>query len=379
MSAPPAPATLPAQAPPPAAPRVNAACVEHLPQGATRPELEESLAPRGFAGYAVPLSITVHHGKGETVLPEGFQLQRGSEAAIALERAGFAIPYIDAGSGLSMETVEEGEGAKTSLSIPILLLPKAPGDSELVLPPLPITLSRASGEVLTVCTKSHTIAALDPTGNETEPEVRRNPDPVVQREEWEAAKQVAWGLLAGVVAGVIIAYLIRSWRRRPKPVPVVAKRHPWVVALEELAELRNSAELEQHKTDEYFDKISDAVRKYLGARYGFDGLESTTDEMRRILKRVRPVVPGLEGIGFFLEECDLVKFARRVPSAEDCKLALDRGEQIVRSTTPPQFAPTLETIAANAAKKAGDKSGGKGKKADPSETPRRDPGGEARP
>jgi hypothetical protein len=327
---------------------VRSECVEHLPAGATRPELEESFADRGFAGYAVPLSITVKHGKGETVLPEGFHVQRGSDAALALERAGFAIPQVDGGAELKIETQESDGAAVTTLSIPILLLPKEPGDSELTLPPLPISLARASGEILTVCTESHTISALDPTGNETEPEVRPNPDPVPQREEWEAAKQVAWGLLAGVIVGIIVAYLIRQWLRRPRPVPIVPSRHPWVIALEEIAKIRNSTLLDEHRTDEYFDQVSDCVRKYLGARYGFDGLESTTDEMRRILKRVRPPVPGLDEITGFLEECDLVKFARKLPTEEDCRRALDRGEQIIQSTTPPVYAPTLGTVTHNA-------------------------------
>ena len=39
--------------------------------------------------------------------------------------------------------------------------------------------------------------------------------------------------------------------------------------------------------------MSDAVRKYLGGRYGFDGLETTTGEMTSILKRVEPPVVEL--------------------------------------------------------------------------------------
>lgn len=342
----------------PAAPptgSVRSECVEHLPTGATRPELEESFADRGFAGYAVPLSITVKHGKGETVLPEGFNVQRGSDAALALDRAGFAIPQVDGGAELKIETQESDDAAVTTLSIPILLLPKKPGDSDLVLPPLPISLARASGELLTVCTKPHTIAALDPTGNETEPEVRPNPDPVPQREEWEAAKQVAWGLLAGVIVGIIVAYLIRQWLRRPRPVRATPARHPWVVALDELATIRSSSLLAENRTDEHFDQVSDSVRKYLGARYGFDGLESTTDEMRRILKRVHPPVPGLDEITSFLEECDLVKFARKLPTQDECLQNLERGQQIVQSTTPPVYAPTLGTVAQNANRRHDDR------------------------
>ena len=34
---------------------------------------------------------------------------------------------------------------------------------------------------------------------------------------------------------------------------------------------------------EHFDRVSDIVRKYLGLRFGFDGLESTTREALAVL------------------------------------------------------------------------------------------------
>jgi hypothetical protein len=42
----------------------------------------------------------------------------------------------------------------------------------------------------------------------------------------------------------------------------------------------------------------------------------------------------LKRISVFLEECDLVKFARATPDGEACLEALSRGEEIVRTTIP---------------------------------------------
>jgi hypothetical protein len=119
----------------------------------------------------------------------------------------------------------------------------------------------------------------------------------------------------------------------------VPAKLPWIAALEQLEAIRRSGLLEEGKTDEFFDRVSDCVRSYLGARYGFDGLETTSDEMRALLKRVRPPVPVLPQIGEFLGDCDLVKFARVQPMEEDCLEALRRGEMIVRRTTPPAMRP----------------------------------------
>lgn len=88
------------------------------------------------------------------------------------------------------------------------------------------------------------------------------------------------------------------------------------------------------------------MRRYLGARYGFDtldqgynGLETTTGEMLDLLKRVRPPVLELPRIKDFLDECDLVKFARVTPTEEACRQALDRGEMIVQRTIPVMMIP----------------------------------------
>jgi hypothetical protein len=323
-----------AQEPPPGG-RTWASCAEHVPPGATRPEIKETFPERGLSGYAAVLEVTVTHGKGETVLPEGFKIQSASDAARALSGASFVIPDPDGGAGPLM-VVEHGESSSTTkLSIPFVPLPKDPGRNLMVLPPVPIAVARASGELVTVCTQPHPIVIEDPIANEVDPKVRPNPDPRPQREEWVFAKQFAAGLLIAIVTALLTAWLVRRWKARPKPVPVVPPKLPWLAALEELDAIRRSSLLAEDRTGEYFDRVSDCVRKYLGARYGFDGLESTTDEMRVTLKRIYPPVPGLNDIGDFLAECDLVKFARVVPAEDDCLKALTRGETIVRTTIPP--------------------------------------------
>jgi hypothetical protein len=334
-----------AQDAPSGAGRTWASCSEHVPPGATRPEIKEVFPERGLSGYAAHLEVTVTHGKGETVLPEGFKIQSASDAAKALASAHFVIPDPDGGAAPAI-TVEHGEAASTSkLVIPFVPLPKDPGRNFMVLPPVPIAVARASGELVTVCTAPHPIVIEDPIANEADPKVRPNPPPRPQREEWVLAKQVAVGLAIAAVTALLTALLVRRWKSRPRPAPVVPPKLPWIAALEELDQIRRSSLLADQRTPEYFDRVSDCVRKYLGARYGFDGLETTTDEMREILRRVYPPVPVLNEIGGFLADCDLVKFARVVPAEDDCLKALTEGETIVRRTIPPPVTAAEEARA----------------------------------
>src|SRR5262249_40635724 len=152
-------------------------------------------------------------------------------------------------------------------------LPAEAGRNVMTLPSLPIAVARASGDIVTVCTAPHRIKIEDPTANEADPKVKPNPPPRSQREEWVLAKQVTIGVLIGAVARVIGFFVYRWWSRRPKPVKLPPRKLPWVQAFEELAEIRESDLLAEGKADIYYERVSNTVRKYLGARYGFDGLE----------------------------------------------------------------------------------------------------------
>jgi hypothetical protein len=133
-------------------------------------------------------------------------------------------------------------------------------------------------------------------------------------------------------------------RARPVP-PPPPPRPPWEVALEELFDVRHAGLVAEGRLAEHFDRVSDTVRKYLGARYGFDGLESTTREALQVLRKITPAVP-LEAIEGFLRQADLVKFAKTTPSAEDGELALVRAEHIVRDTLPKNLPGELPAVPA---------------------------------
>jgi hypothetical protein len=283
--------------------------------------------------------VTIDHGKGETVLPQGFQVQSSGEAAHALAEAGFVLPDPDGGAGPTLSTTPTANGATTKIGIPMLVLPKTPGRSRMLLPPVPIAVARASGEVLTLCTEPHAVIVEDPTASTPDAKPKPNPAPRTQLEEWTLAKQLTIGAAIGAVLAALLAWLFVRWSRRPKPVPPPPPpRPPWEVAFEELFAIRYAGLAKDARFAEHYDRVSDAVRKYLGGRYGFDGLETTTREMTHVLKRIDPPVVELGTILGFLDECDLVKFARFTPSDEDCTRILDRGEYIVRVTIPPQVA-----------------------------------------
>jgi hypothetical protein len=328
--------------------RTQESCVERIPAGKDRPQFSEKIATHALSGHALTLEIVVQHGKGETVLPTGFRLLGDSPEAKALEREGFAFPDPEGVSGPRIERTEQGERATTKVRLSLVPLPKKPGRQTLLLPPLPIAVSRASGELVTVCTQAHTVTVEDPIANTPSPTPRGNPAARRQLEIWTAAKHVAFAALIALLVGAIAALLISRWLRRPKKVaPPPPPRPPWDVALEALHDIRHAGLTREGRFAEVFDRVSDVLRRYLGDRYGYDGLESTTREALVSLRLVTPAIDDLGGIETFMRDADLVKFARLTPSEGECLDLLARAESIVTRTIilTPLAVPLMTELA----------------------------------
>jgi hypothetical protein len=314
----------------------RSACIEHIPEGKERPVISETFPERGRAGYAATLLVEVPHGLGETVLPGGFRMQLDSPEGKAISAAEFAIPALDGPAAPRIQRHDAEGTVRTSVELPFVPLPKEPGPHTLTLPSVPIAIARQSGELITVCTTPHTLLVDDPTANTPHAVPRPNPPPLRQLEVWTAAKNIALGALIALPLGALIALLIGLWLRRERPAPPPPPPRPaWELALEALARVRSKRLIEQGLTGELFDEVSLAVRDYLGRRFGFDGLESTTRELLEHLGKLGPAAPARElgeDIESLLRRADLVKFANLTPEAAECELALERGERIVRGT-----------------------------------------------
>lgn len=319
-------------------------CLERIPQGAKRPKIEERYPGEAIAGYETTLELDIDHGQGETPLASGFRVAPNSDLDKALRAAGFLIAETDAGGTFSVETSKEGDRALTKVKLPVIVAPTQSGTRSLILPQMPISISRANGDSMTVCTRVHLVTVTDPTAGEDDPMPHPNPPPRAQIEPWPLMKWILLAIVAALLLLSALAYWIRKQMLLAAPDAEKVKRLPWDEALLELEALRASPLYDSRAgagaiRAELFDRVSDTVRKYLGARYGFDGLgfdglETTTDEMMTLLARVRPGVPRIDLVRTFLDECDLVKFARVEPAIADCDQALHRAESIVRATTP---------------------------------------------
>jgi hypothetical protein len=314
-----------------------------VPEGKNRPVFSEQFPAKGKSGFVAWLKVTVEHGKGEQILPGGFQPQLSSDGVKALEQAHFIFPNKHSPTAPRIVTKAKGDGLITTASLPFVPLPKKPGRQTLELPSMPIAVARASGEIVTVCTAPHTILLEDPIANDPNAKPKRNPAGERQIEEWTLLKNITYGALVALAAAAVGFALARWWMNRERPpVPAPPPRPPWEVALEAFSKIDDEGWIEQKVYAVHYDKVSDVVRNYLGALYGFDGLESTTREALTQLKRKLPPGELFDSIRSYLNNADLVKFARVTPTEAECHRVLEQGRKFVHDTmpsAPPPGAP----------------------------------------
>jgi len=150
-------------------------------------------------------------------------------------------------------------------------------------------------------------------------------------------------ILAGVLAAGLLAWGLIKWLRRPRPQVVVTKPlAPLDVRTRQALNALGKEDLPARgQVKDFYFRLSEILRGYLGERYGFEALECTTPELIASLRKLR--TPGLpeDQLLRFISESDLVKYAKAEASPESCAQSLAFGYELVEKTyVPPAPVPT---------------------------------------
>ena len=107
------------------------------------------------------------------------------------------------------------------------------------------------------------------------------------------------------------------------------------IALNELRTLLSKNWIEAENVEPFYTELSSIMRRYLENRFGLRAPERTTEEFIREATTSRLLSPDHQGLtSNFLEQCDLVKFARHRPQRADMQNAYHAAERLVRETIP---------------------------------------------
>jgi hypothetical protein len=151
-----------------------------------------------------------------------------------------------------------------------------------------------------------------------------------------------WIAAAAALAVLAILWLWRRRKRRALPqvaVPAAPPRPAHEAAYAELERLLSSGLLEAGRLKEFYIELAEIARRYVAARFGVDTFERTTAEILESLRLARLPVKGMALASEFFGACDVVKFAKYVPSSEETRATVDRAYRLIDETRPRESAP----------------------------------------
>lgn len=148
------------------------------------------------------------------------------------------------------------------------------------------------------------------------------------------AKYLPYAL--GILA-LIIAIILFVWYRKKKQNAVTKVKTPLDAhgeALEKLKQIEKQKLWQNEQTKEYYLAISETVRTYLEDRFKVNALESTTDEILETIPNVQAVKSLNNKLKDLLQQCDLAKYAKFKPSAEENNRLMKSAQDFVLHTKP---------------------------------------------
>jgi uncharacterized membrane protein len=143
---------------------------------------------------------------------------------------------------------------------------------------------------------------------------------------WPLWAMVAGVALMGIATGAILAG--RSARARAG-----GPAGPHTRALAELAQLEQLDLPGRGELERYHTELSNIVRRYLESRFRLPATEQTTPEFLESMKSAACLDDDQRRLlRDFLEQCDLVKFARITPSAEESRSLATAARRFIEQT-----------------------------------------------
>jgi len=242
-------------------------------------------------------------------------------------------PFEVVGKKLSVETSPEGTTKTFTFELQLLCFDIGVHE----LGPVRVRVTSASGKLIDLESNTRSIEVKSVLSNEPDPQLKPLSKPlVIEQDDYRLL--IALGALLAIALGALLAWLfLRWWQRRDRPEPAPPPPPPpWETALAELHELQRgrAAALSEGHTEQWVDAVSDSIRAYLGRRFGFHGLESTTDEIADQLGRAESLAIEPNEAVDFLGQCDLVKFAKASLAEEASRTLIDDALALVGRTRP---------------------------------------------
>ncbi len=238
---------------------------------------------------------------------------------------------------ISVPTADNGDGTLTS-SIEIEAVLFETGDHPT--PELSVAVRKPDGTIIyrparPIDVTVQTVRGRNDDDNNELKDIRPQVElPVPPDPMWVARDRNRLAIL-GAASGIGLAILaIYLWRRRLVPT-MPGPGSPAEVALRELDRIAALGLESDSDFKERYTLVSECLRIYLHDQFGVPAMELTTRQIARTLDPSDISESAARDLAGALDECDLVKFARFLPDAQDARDIISRSREFVRETGAP--------------------------------------------
>lgn len=184
-----------------------------------------------------------------------------------------------------------------------------------------------------IFTQSHQLVVLPVHIDSTNAGFYAQVDPLEVPYVFGEFKDLIINILIGIlILGLLAFFIIRYLKKQQKKEKVELKIPAHILALGELSELKSKHYIDSDEIKTYYSELSDIIRRYIERRYHFLALESTTSEIAQSLKTQKLTETQKTKLMTFLEEADLVKFAKAFPEAHQHEVYYSELEEFIHQT-----------------------------------------------
>lgn len=137
-------------------------------------------------------------------------------------------------------------------------------------------------------------------------------------------------LLFLLIGGFV--YYYKKYRRAQDGVELVPLGPPHVMAYQELEKLVQSDLRQKGEIKSFYLELSEIIRRYIGRRFQIYTLERTTEEIQAELDELYLNTKDYSLVLEFLQNTDLVKFAKYIPEDDEIDTDVERAYLIIDRT-----------------------------------------------
>jgi len=168
---------------------------------------------------------------------------------------------------------------------------------------------------------------------DTTKEAKDIKDPITIPLNWLVV--LAW-ILGGAVVVVGGYYLYKRFKKQPAATTEeeIVQIPAYETALTALDQLEAKKLWQSGRVKEYHTEVTEIVRSYFEKRFNMPALELTTDETLQLLGSRIDAASVIQVTKEFLQNADMVKFAKFIPLNEINEAMLGQARKIVTDTIP---------------------------------------------